>query len=422
MVPSPEIIAEAFGGVLVVGALLQVGLVSVGNFRRVLGERRQSELALEVLQTELATLRDLRNKRAETAAPWNGFRKFLVSEKVRECGDVCSFYLTPHDKKPLADFLPGQYLTFRLSIPGAATPVLRCYSISDGPRRETYRVTIKRIPARDAGGPPGLASAFFHDQVEAGDILDVKAPAGQFYLDPSGAKPVVLIGSGIGVTPVLAMLNALVAQGSRREIWFFHGVRNGTDHIMKGYLESVARENPNVHLNVCCSDLAGDYVLGRDYHFAERVSPAVLKRVLPSSNFDFYLCGPGPMMQDVTEGLKEWGVPDSNIHYETFGPSSVKKVQTVVAPGATAPTGYAVQFRKSGKTLSWCGEQANILEFAEANGINIPSACRAGACGTCQVAVFSGEIGYVEKPDFATEPGTGLTCIGAPKSDLVLDA
>jgi ferredoxin-NADP reductase len=415
-------IADALGGVLVGGSLIQVGLVSFGNLRRVLGERRQSALALQVLETELASVRELRNKHAESAPPWNGFRKFLVSNKVRECGDVFSFYLTPHDKKPLTDFSPGQYLTFRLNIPGNAAPLVRCYSISDAPRRETYRVTIKRVAPREKGGPPGVGSTFFHDQVEAGDILDVKAPSGQFFLDPYAPKPVVLIGSGIGLTPVLAMLNTLVAQGSRREIWFFHGVRNGTDHIMKSYLETLARENPNVRLNVCCSDLDGSYELGRDYQHAGRISPDLLKKVLPSNNFDFYICGPGPMMQDMTEGLKAWGVPDANIHYETFGPSSVKKVAAVVAPGATAATGFAVQFRKSCKTVQWLGDHSNILELAESNGVNIPSACRAGACGTCQVAVFSGEIGYVEKPDFETEPGTRLTCIGTPKSDLVLDA
>jgi ferredoxin-NADP reductase len=420
--PSPEIISEAFGGILIGGALLQAGLTSVGSMRRVLGERRQSALALEILQTELATVRDQRSRRAESAPPWNGFRKFLVSEKVREAADICSFYLTPHDKKPLTDFLPGQYLTFRLNIPGSPTPVIRCYSLSDCPRRDTYRVTIKRIPPRQDGGPPGLGSSFFHDSVQAGDILDVKAPSGRFYLDQSAERPLVLIGSGIGVTPVLAMLNTLVAQGSSREIWFFHGIRNCSDHIMKDHLGAQARENPNIHLVICCSQADEDYELGRDYHHGGRITPDLLKRVLPSSNYDFYLCGPGPMMQEITEGLKEWGVPDEHIHYETFGPSSVKKVAAVVAPGAAAPTGYAVQFRKSGKTVAWSGEPGTILELAEANGVNIPSSCRAGSCGTCQVAVFSGEIGYIEKADFETEPGTRLTCIGAPKSDLVLDA
>ena len=111
----------------------------------------------------------------------------------------------------------------------------------------------------------------------------------------------------------------------------------------------------------------------------------------------------------------------TNVHYETFGPSSVKEVAVVADTGIGAPAAFAVQFKKSGKTVDWSGEHANLLEFVEAHGINIPCGCRAGSCGTCQVAVFSGEIDYIAKSDFETNPGTRLTCIGAPKSDLVLD-
>ncbi len=415
-------ITEAIGGILVGGGLIQLGLITTGNFRRLIGQRRQTDLTLDLLKTELAIMRDLRRQKAEGGLPWNGWRKFLVAKKVMECTDICSFHLAPHDKKSLPDFLPGQYLTFQLDLPGKSKPVVRCYSLSDSPRRDAYRVTIKRIPPRDKDTPPGLVSSFFHDQVNEGDILDVKAPSGQFSLDPAGGGGVVLIGSGIGVTPVLSMLNTLVAQGSRREIWFFHGIRNRSEHVMKEHLEAIARENPNVHLHVCASKPDPDYELGRDYHHKGRASVELLKTLLPSSNFDFYLCGPGPMMQDLTEGLKEWGVPDKNVHYETFGPSSVKKIAAVAAPGAAVPTGFAIQFKKSGKTLQWCGDHTSILDLAEANGISIPSGCRAGSCGTCQVAIFSGEIDYIEKSDFETERGTRLTCIGAPKSDLVLDA
>ncbi len=415
-------IPETIGGILAGGALLQVGLLSAGNFRRILGQNRQANIQLELLQTELEMMRDLRRQKAEGGLPWNGWRKFVIAKKVMECNDICSFHLAPHDKKSLPDFLPGQYLTFRLDIPGQTKPVIRCYSLSDMPRHDAYRVTIKRIPPRDKDKPPGLGSNFFHDHANEGDILDVKAPSGQFFLDPVGSGGLVLIGGGIGVTPVLSMLNALIAQGSRRDIWFFHGIRNRSEHMMKEHLEAIARENPNVHLHVCASKPDPDYKLGRDYQHEGRISVDLFKKLLPSNNFDYYLCGPGPLMQDVTEGLKEWAVPEKNIHYETFGPSSVKKIATIVAPGAAAPTGYAIQFKKSGKTLNWCGDHASILDLAEANGISIPSGCRAGSCGTCQIAVFSGEVDYIEKSDFETEPGTRLTCIGAPKSDLVLDA
>ena len=415
-------IFEALGGILVAGGLLQLGLVTAANIRRLAGHNRQSDLALELLKTELEMIRDLRRQKALGGASWNGWRKFCVAKKVMECSDICSFHLVPHDKKPLPSFLPGQYLTFNLDIPGQSKKIVRCYSLSDCSRPDTYRVTIKRIPPRDQAVPPGLASSFFHQQVKEGDILDAKAPSGQFYLDPAGSGGVVLIGSGIGVTPVLSMLNALVAQASRREIWFFHGIRNRSEHVMKEHLEAIAREHPHVHLHVCASKPDPEYQLGRDYHHEGRITVDLFKTLLPSNNFDYYLCGPGPMMQDVTEGLKEWGVPETCIHYETFGPSSVKKIAAVVAPGAAAPTGYAIHFKKSGRTVNWCDDQTSILDLAEANGISISSGCRAGSCGTCQVAVFSGEVDYIEKSDFETNPGTRLTCIGAPKSDLVLDA
>jgi len=170
-------ISEVIGGVLVGGVLLQLGLVCIESVRRGVGQRRQSDLALETLKTELEIMRDLRRKRADAALPWNGYRKFLVSKKVVECTDVCSFYLTPHDKKPLSEFLPGQYLTFRLNIPGKGNPVIRCYSISDSPHHDAYRVTIKRIPPREAGAPPGIVSSFFHEQIQEGEIVDVRAPS-----------------------------------------------------------------------------------------------------------------------------------------------------------------------------------------------------------------------------------------------------
>jgi ferredoxin-NADP reductase len=414
---------SSLGGLIIAGVLIQLGLITVENIRRVRGRSKQSALDFQLLETQLGMMRDLRRLRAERPQPWNGFRKFQVTKKVVECCDICSFYLTPHDRKPLPDFLPGQYLTFRLDIPGAEKSVIRCYSLSDASRPNEYRVTIKRLNDPQGVAPCGVASSFFHEQVEEGDILDVKAPSGNFFLDPNaGGGGVVLVGGGIGVTPVLSMLNRLVEQRVNREIWFFYGLRCRSDHAMKEHLEAVARENPNVRLHVCASNPDPDYRLGQDYHHTGRVSVDLFKELLPSNNYDFYVCGPGPMMHSVTEGLKEWGVPESKIHYETFGPSSVKKIATTASAEDAAKAKLSIQFKKSCKTAPWTGEQSNLLELAEAHGISIPSGCRAGSCGTCQIAIFSGEVAYLEKSDFETEPGTRLTCIGVPKSDLVVDA
>ena len=417
------VLLETLGAILLALVIAQTSVFLALSWRRLLHQRTVEKLSDQLLREQLLTARGFRQKAETETAPWNGIRKFSIQKKVVETDDITSFYLAPHDGKPLPPFLPGQYLTFELRIPGQKNRTVRCYSLSDGPRPDYYRVSIKRQDApRDKKDVlPGLVSTYFHTQLKEGDILDVKAPGGRFFLDPTETSGAVLIGGGIGVTPMLAMLNTLTEMKSSREIHFFYGVRNRAEHAMKEPLEKIAAENPNVRLHVCYSKPDATDELGKDYQHAERVSVDLFKKVLPSSNYDYYICGPGPLMESITSGLADWGVPKENVHYETFGPSSVKKVAAVVAPGATAPTGFSIECKKSGKTLKWCGDHHSILDFVESEGIVAASGCRAGSCGTCQVAVLSGEVGYVENSDFHTEPGTRLTCIGAPKSDLVLD-
>lgn len=361
---------------------------------------------------------------------WSGFRKFTVHKKVPEVEHVCSFYLVPHDGKPLPPFRPGQYLTFRLHIPGEKQPTVRCYSLSDSASRtDYYRVTIKKIlpPPGAAEARPGLASSYFHDQLREGDIVDVKAPAGQFWLDMSQPHPVVLLAGGIGITPLLSMLNTVIDSGLRRDVWFFYGIRNGSEYVMKEHLEKFARgARERVRLHVCFASPAEGDLKGNGTYHAERVSVDLLKRVLPLNNFDFYLCGPPPMMQALTDGLTSWGVPEAKIHYEAFGPATVKKVklkeESAEAAQAAAPPVFTVAFAKSGKQCRWTASQGPLLDLAEANGVHIDFGCRAGNCGTCLTAVKSGNVAYLSDHGAISEEGSCLTCVAVPKSDLVLDA
>ena len=116
--------------------------------------------------------------------------------------------------------------------------------------------------------------------------------------------------------------------------------------------------------------------------------------------------------------LKDWGVPTEDIHFEAFGPASIKKT---AAPSLQSD-GIKVTFQKSNKTLNWTSEAGSLLEFAETNGVVIDAGCRAGNCGTCLTAVRSGEIDYLNEPGERPEPGSCLVCVGVPKSELVLDA
>ena len=168
----------------------------------------------------------------QAAAPaWQGLRSFQVVQKqVEDAGQsICSFYLAPQDGLPLAPFQPGQFLTFQLELPmagGGISNTIRCYSLSDAPEPGRYRISVKRALA-PAGSPhaPGRSSNFFHDQVEVGSVLKLRAPSGHFYVDRSDA-PVVLIGGGIGITPMLSMLTTCLRERPEREVWLFYGARN----------------------------------------------------------------------------------------------------------------------------------------------------------------------------------------------------
>lgn len=367
---------------------------------------------------------------------WPGLRNFRVIRKVPEDAtrQVFSFYLAPEDGQQLQPFLPGQFLTFRLDIPshkGGNESVIRCYSLSDAPHQDNYRVSIKRAPAPAGSGlPAGLASSFFHDQVGVGRVLQVRAPAGHFHIDQSRA-PVVLIGGGIGITPMLSMLNWCLAEQPGREVWLFYGVRNSTELVMQTHLQTLAAAHPHFHLHWCFSDpLASDRTddptqYGQVHH--GRVDVALMRRLLPLKPYHFYLCGPTPLLQSLVPALEDWGVPDAHIHFEAFGPASIARKKSPALPQAMgvatgAEAAVTVTFSKSAKQLSWQPGMGSLLDFAEAHGIAVSSGCRAGGCGSCQTTIQAGEVSYTQTPDYDPEPGSCLLCVCTPKTALTLEA
>ena len=400
-------------------------LVLLANNSRILSiSQEKVDLEGELLKAKIKSIMDRREIEAKQLnLSWNGFRKFKVTSKEKETSDITSFYLAPHDGKELPEFLPGQFLTFQIPVPTQPHPVIRCYSLSDSPfHPERYRVSIKRVlaPRDNPSSPPGLISNYFHDSLNENDIVDVKAPSGHFHLSMAKKFPVVLLAGGVGITPLLSMLNAITEMGSQREVWFFLGVRNKKDHVMKEHLEMVARENENVRLRVFYSAPGETDVLDEDYHVKGRVNVENLKTILPSSNFDYYICAPPPMVKDLRKDLADWGVPKKNIHFEAFGPATVKGCKA--EPGKASGVKINIQFEKSGKTLVWDSKSESLLDFAELNGISIDSGCRAGNCGTCLTAIKHGKVELVGEPGSEPEAGSCLTCISIPKEDLTLDA
>jgi len=357
---------------------------------------------------------------------WSGWRKFRIETIVSENSQIKSFYLVPHDGKPLPRFSPGQYLTFRLKVPDISKPVVRCYSLSDsGEQRGYYRVSIKKqvAPASEPKAIDGIASGYFHQELEEGDILDVKAPTGKFWLDMTEKAPVVLVAGGVGITPMLSMINTLDHRNSKREVWLFYGVQNVKQLIMSDHLKqmSIKHNNFHVHHFFSAPGALGLRAPGSDNH-GHISCESILQLGAPLAA-DFYICGPGAMMNSMVSGLHKQGVSDARIHFESFGPAGINRgvAKPEVLPEKTEAT-IPVTFGLSDKTILWSSASGTLLEAAEAAGIQIESGCRAGSCGTCLTAVLEGEVRYIEDPDADVEKGSCLTCIAVPKSKLRLNA
>jgi ferredoxin-NADP reductase len=219
-------------------------------------------------------------------------------------------------------------------------------------------------------------------------------------------------------TPLLSMLNSIVAAQSPRETWLLCGVRDHREHIMRVHLETIARAHPNVHLHTFYSRPIRA-IDGPGIHVG-RIDLGTLQRLISSQAYDFYVCGPPAMMDLVTRGLETWGVPADRVHMEAFGPATIK--QAVRGPVVQPDCGIDVTFARSGVTTLWSRCETPLLELAEKHSVAIDFGCRAGSCGTCVTRVLSGAVRYLHQPNAPLQADESLPCIAVPAEPLVLDA
>jgi ferredoxin-NADP reductase/MOSC domain-containing protein YiiM len=353
-----------------------------------------------------------------TSAP--GFRSLKVARIDRESRSVVSLVLEPVDGRPLTVPLPGQFVVLRLR-PGADAPqVLRSYSLSGPPDAGRYRISIKQEPH-------GIVSNFVSTQLRAGDVLDVSAPRGAFTLHP-GELPVVLLSAGAGVTPVMAMLHALAAQGSSRPVWWISGARNRLDHPLAREACDLLAKLPNARSHVQYSRPDTTDRLGVDFDAAGRLTVAVLEKLGVPRESDFYLCGPPAFLDDFKAGLDGWGVAADRVHAETFGSGNaitpgVKQTpqRRPHAPAGSPGKGPRISFARAGLTVSWDPKFQSLLEFAEACDVPVRWSCRTGVCHTCECGLISGSVKYDPEPLEPPADGNMLTCCSRPREDLVID-
>ncbi|MFL0365618.1 NO-inducible flavohemoprotein [Pseudobacillus sp. 179-B 2D1 NHS] len=255
------------------------------------------------------------------AGGWKGYRDFYVDKKVKESEDVTSFYLKPKDGKAISTYKPGQYLTIKAEIPGEKYTHIRHYSLSEAPGKNYYRISVKREDEHQST-PEGIVSNYLHSQIQKRDTLSFSAPAGDFVLNNS-SMPVVLISGGIGITPALSMLNAVVSEQQNRQVTFIHAARNSQYHPFKDHVKQLENNHTNLKSLVCYDSPTNEDKQRKDYDKEGYIDLDFLKSNVSDKNADFYLCGSLPFMEAIIRALKEWGILTGHIHYESFSPVAI---------------------------------------------------------------------------------------------------
>ncbi len=365
------------------------------------------------------TTTDGRDGNRALGLAWTGFRELRVAAVTAETPTVTSIELEAEDETPLPPARPGQYVTLRLPDAGRPPPV-RSYSLSSAPGAPRYRISVKREPH-------GVVSGYLHDHLRAGTVVEVAAPRGEFVLT-DGKSPVLLISAGIGVTPVLAMLYALVQQDTDRETWWLHATRNEADNALTRDVDDLVPRLALARVHVFYSAPQGD-VSGATGAEVGRLGPATLARLRLPSDATAYLCGPAGFMTDVASALSAAGLDPAHVRTEAFTtqeaitPGLVPRAR--VAPhqpesGADA-SGPTVTFARSGLSTGFDDRWNSLLELAEACDVPTRWICRSGVCQTCRTPLLTGVVRYIDDPLQPPPPDEVLICSARPESDVVLD-
>jgi ferredoxin-NADP reductase/MOSC domain-containing protein YiiM len=356
---------------------------------------------------------------AHPAAP--GFRSLAVTAIDHESADVISLTMQRADGQPLPTALPGQYVVLRLQPTVGSPPFFRCYSLSNAPSAERYRISVK-IEPNGAGG------TYLRDHVRVGDALDVSSPRGSFILQ-SGERPVVLLSAGIGATPVLAMLHGLANARSTRQVLWVHAARDGQHHPFAAEVRRLMLRLPHGRSFVCYSRPGSHDKMGENFDATGHLSGSVFDEFGIPREADVYLCGPTRFMSDMKDVLATFGVAPQRIHVEIFvGSESITPGVVGAAtraphvPNDDANTGPVVSFARSGIAAHWnASAYKSILELAEACDVPVRWSCRTGVCHTCESGLISGSVVYGPEPLEKPVDGNVLVCCSQPIRDVVID-
>ena len=311
-----------------------------------------------------------------------------VARKTREADDIAGFELVAPDGQALPPFEAGSHVDVHVG-----ADLVRQYSLCNDPaERHRYLLGVLRDPAT-RGGSRGM-----HDNVNEGDVLRISAPKNHFAL-ADGARESLLLAGGIGVTPIMAMAERLAAQGAN---FAFHYGARSVDRMA-------------FRARILAAPWAGKVRFHFDDGAAEQKLDlaALLRDAAPDRHL--YFCGPAGFLDAVRSTARAQGWSDAQVHFEVF---------SNVVSHSDADTGFEVQIKSDGRVIT-VGADQSVVEALAAAGIDVPTSCEQGVCGTCITRVLEGEPDHKDMyftPDEHAQNDQFTPCCSRAKSRrLVLD-
>ncbi|MEI3605059.1 NO-inducible flavohemoprotein [Pseudogracilibacillus sp. SE30717A] len=298
-----------------------VGKHLLGAIKEVLGDAATDEIigawaeAYNVIADVFIGIEaDMYKDSEEQLGGWEGLEELEVFDKVKESDVITSFYLKRKDGKALPEFNPGQYITIRVQIPGETYFHNRQYSLSCAPGNDYFRISVKREAEQQ---PFGVVSNYLHDHVHVGDTIEASVPAGDFTLNIDETAPVALISGGVGLTPMMSMLETLVKRESNRAITFIHSARHEEVHAFHKDAISMIDKLENGQLIYGYTNPVNP---NGDRDFTGYLNKEILQQNLTKDTV-CYVCGPVPFLKNIIPMLSELGIAENNIRFEFFGPA-----------------------------------------------------------------------------------------------------
>jgi len=340
---------------------------------------------------------------------WRGFRPLQVADIVDQAADIKSIALEPPAGTELPPFRPGQHLVLKIPTDGNESD-FRSYSIVSGTNRQ-YTIGVKHLPG-------GIGSGFLHKAIKPGDTIYASAPRGHFNLPSTLTGQVVFISAGVGITPLLPMLESLLRERSDGcGIWWIHSSKSRSRYAFASRVDELSSRAPLLRKHLAFS-APNESDIG--YDSVGRLDASSLQRMNLPVEAAFFICGPGGFQEDIVQGLKHLGIPGSHISSESFGNDNgigAQKARRV----RDDKVGPIVTFLKSNFSVRWDKQFKSLLELAEAESLRVDWSCRAGVCHRCQAEKLSGDVTYSPEPLDAPSEGRILMCCATPVTDVQLD-